>query len=62
MTSLLAEVVFFFTTLGVNLFGGVLYKGNPGLEHTEYEEKHWYVFNFNDTPMVRALEDAQRRS
>lgn len=52
---LLGCVVFFFTTLGVNLFGGVLYKGNPGLEHTEYKEKHWYVFNFNDTPMAFAL-------
>ncbi|CAJ1452288.1 unnamed protein product [Effrenium voratum] len=52
---MLGCVVFFFTTLGVNLFGGVLYKGNPHLEHTEYEEKHWFVFNFNDTPMAFAL-------
>ncbi|CAK9013026.1 Two pore calcium channel protein 1B (Voltage-dependent calcium channel protein TPC1B) (NtTPC1B), partial [Durusdinium trenchii] len=52
---MLGCVVFFFSTLGVNLFGGVLYKGNPGLEHTEYEEKHWFVFNFNDTPMAFAL-------
>jgi len=52
---LLGCVVFFFTTLSVNLFGGVLYKGNPGLEHTEYEEKQWYVFNFNDTFMAFSL-------
>jgi len=52
---MLGCVVFFFMTLGVNLFGGVLYKGNPGLEHTEYKEKHWFVFNFNDTPMAFAL-------
>eukprot|EP00930_Biecheleria_cincta_P039506 TRINITY_DN27155_c0_g1_i1.p1 TRINITY_DN27155_c0_g1~~TRINITY_DN27155_c0_g1_i1.p1 ORF type:complete len:1643 (+),score=374.49 TRINITY_DN27155_c0_g1_i1:111-5039(+) len=52
---LLGTVVFFFTTLSVNLFGGVLYEGNPKLEETEYEEKHWFVFNFNDVPMGFAL-------
>jgi len=52
---MLGCVVFFFMTLGVNLFGGVLYKGNPALKHTEYEEKHWFVFNFNDAVMAFAL-------
>jgi hypothetical protein len=46
--TLLGIVVFFFTSLGVQLWGGLLYEGNPSLEETEYEEKHFFVFNFND--------------
>merc|ERR1712151_113714 len=27
-------------------------EGNPLLEETDYEKKHWFVFNFNDAPMA----------
>eukprot|EP00933_Yihiella_yeosuensis_P020344 TRINITY_DN16316_c0_g1_i1.p1 TRINITY_DN16316_c0_g1~~TRINITY_DN16316_c0_g1_i1.p1 ORF type:complete len:1621 (-),score=384.37 TRINITY_DN16316_c0_g1_i1:116-4978(-) len=50
--ALLGTVVFFFTCLSVQLYGGVMYKGAPGLDETEYKEKQWYVFNFNDMPMA----------
>lgn len=49
--SVLGVCVFFFTTFSVNFFGGLLYKGNPALEGTDYAEKHWFVFNFNDVIM-----------
>jgi len=49
--ALLAVCLFFFSTFSVNFFGGLLYEGNPKLEDTEYDEKHWYVFNFNDVLM-----------
>lgn len=46
--TLLWVVVYFFTMLSMQLWGGVLYKTNPLLEGTEYEEKKMFVFNFND--------------
>lgn len=49
--SLLGVTMFFFTTLGVNFFGGVLYEGNPSLKGTGYDSKNWYIFNFNDVIM-----------
>jgi len=53
--TLLGVVVFFFTTLSVQLWGGTLYEGNELLEGTEYEEnKHW-VLNFNDVPMAMGV-------
>lgn len=48
---LLSVCLFIFTTFSVNFFGGLLYEGNPALEGSDYEEKHWYVFNFNDVIM-----------
>lgn len=45
---LLGVVTFFFTTLSVQLWGGLLYVGNPNLEGTLYVESKYYVFNFND--------------
>merc|ERR1712118_296663 len=48
---ILMGVVFFFTTFSVNFFGGLLYEGNEKLAGTDYKEKSWYVFNFNDVVM-----------
>jgi len=50
--SLLGAVMFFFTTLSVQLWGGVLYRTNPAIEGSEYAEKKWFVLNFNDVPMA----------
>jgi len=50
--SLLGVLLFFFTTLSVNVFGGLLYEGNKRLEGSAYLEKHWAVFNFNDSLMA----------
>jgi two pore calcium channel protein len=49
--ALLGVTLFFFTTFSVNFFGGLLYEGNPALEGSDYKEKHWFVFNFNDVIM-----------
>lgn len=51
---LLGTMLFFFVTFSVNFFGGLLYEGNEKLEGTDYEKKHWYVFNFNDSFMAFA--------
>jgi len=48
---MLAVVCFFFSTLGTQLWGGLLYKSNPALSGTEYEERKFYVLNFNDPLM-----------
>merc|ERR1719326_279440 len=50
--AVLSVCLFFFTTLSVNFFGGLIYEGNEKLKGTDYEEKHWFVFNFNDVPMA----------
>jgi len=44
----LGVVIFFFSSLGVQLWGGILYKSNAHLEETGYEEKKLWVLNFND--------------
>jgi len=49
--TLLGVCLYFFATFSVNFFGGLLYEGNPALEGSDYKEKHWFVFNFNDVPM-----------
>jgi len=48
----LGVIVFFFTTLSVQLWGGLLYIGNPHLEETEYAENKYYVLNHNDFLMA----------
>jgi len=48
---ILGVVLFFFATFSVNFFGGLLYEGNPALEGSDYKERNWYVFNFNDCIM-----------
>ena len=37
-----------FSLLGVQIFGGKVYLGNPLLENTEYATGHLYAFNYND--------------
>jgi len=46
--TLLGVVTFFFSSLSVQLWGGLLYETNPLLDETEYKEKRMYVLNFND--------------
>jgi len=50
--ALLGVVIFFFTALSVQLWGGLLYVGNPKLEETEYAESKYYAFNYNDCFMA----------
>jgi len=52
--SMLGVVLFFFSTFSVNFFGGVLAEGDHRLKDTEYEKKHWFIFNFNDHLMAFA--------
>jgi hypothetical protein len=49
---LLFVAVLFYATLGVQLWGGLLYEGNKALKETEYDEKDWYILNFQDVPMA----------
>jgi len=49
---LLSVVVLFYSALGVQMWGGLLYEGNEALEETEYDEKDWYILNFQDVPMA----------
>jgi len=46
--TLMWTVIFFFSSFGVQLWGGLLYRTNEKLEGTEYEEKDLFVLNFND--------------
>mmetsp|Transcript_59112 Transcript_59112/g.137640 ORF Transcript_59112/g.137640 Transcript_59112/m.137640 type:complete len:749 (+) Transcript_59112:128-2374(+) len=52
ITMLLGVVIFFFSSLGVQLWGGTLYVSNASLDETEYKEKHMFVLNFNDFSMA----------
>lgn len=49
LLSLLGIVVYFFTCLSVQLWGGLLHYDDDRLEGTEYKENNWLVLNFNDT-------------
>jgi len=55
MLVLLLVVIFGFTVVGVQLFGGLLYEENPLLEGTDYHEAKEYVLNFNDFLMAFGL-------
>ena len=44
----LAAVYFSFAWIGVQLFGGKLYRGNPKLIGTDYDLNDYYGFNWND--------------
>merc|ERR1719230_546912 len=46
--TLLLVVMYFFTMLSVQLFGGLLYKSHPALQDSEYNEANFWVLNFND--------------
>lgn len=37
-----------FSILGIHLFGGLIYEGNPDLKDSTYLENGFSVFNFND--------------
>mmetsp|Transcript_16241 Transcript_16241/g.37424 ORF Transcript_16241/g.37424 Transcript_16241/m.37424 type:complete len:765 (-) Transcript_16241:55-2349(-) len=50
--TLLSVVMFFFTALSIQVYGGLMYEENPLLEGTEYVEKHMTVLNFNDFLMA----------
>lgn len=50
--TLLLVVMYFFTMLSVQLFGGLLYKSHPALQETEYKEADFWVLNFNDFLMA----------
>ena len=39
-------------TLGVQLFGGTVYDGNPALEGTDYMEEGYDILNNNDYAMA----------
>mmetsp|Transcript_16618 Transcript_16618/g.35085 ORF Transcript_16618/g.35085 Transcript_16618/m.35085 type:complete len:740 (+) Transcript_16618:202-2421(+) len=52
MMAFLGVVVFFFTMLSVQAFGGILHAGAPGLEGSEYLENHMLVLNCNDVPLA----------
>ncbi|CAK0808833.1 unnamed protein product [Prorocentrum cordatum] len=53
--SLLCVFILFYSALGVQMWGGLLYEGNKRLEETEYDEKDWYVLNFQDVPMAAGV-------
>jgi len=40
----------FFCTLGIQLFGGIIYDGNPRLPGSAIAENDYFVKNFNDFP------------
>mmetsp|Transcript_44407 Transcript_44407/g.137535 ORF Transcript_44407/g.137535 Transcript_44407/m.137535 type:complete len:285 (-) Transcript_44407:137-991(-) len=46
----LAIVLLGFATMCTTYLGGMIYGGNPTLEGSDYAEKHWTAFNFNDVP------------
>lgn len=50
--ALLGVVTYMFSSLSVQLWGGLLYKENPKLEESEYAEKGYWVLNFNDFLMA----------
>eukprot|EP00927_Polykrikos_kofoidii_P070995 TRINITY_DN67342_c0_g1_i1.p1 TRINITY_DN67342_c0_g1~~TRINITY_DN67342_c0_g1_i1.p1 ORF type:complete len:809 (-),score=138.74 TRINITY_DN67342_c0_g1_i1:87-2513(-) len=51
----LGVVLFFFTTLSVQMWGGLLYETNPLLKGTEYDGSSMYVLGFNDVSLAFAV-------
>lgn len=45
---LLFVCVYAYAYLGVILFGGLIYEGNPNLEDTDYRDSNFDILNFND--------------
>lgn len=39
-----------YCSLGVQIFGGLVYAGNPKLDGTDLDENDYLLFNFNDYP------------
>mmetsp|Transcript_52619 Transcript_52619/g.139765 ORF Transcript_52619/g.139765 Transcript_52619/m.139765 type:complete len:1780 (-) Transcript_52619:248-5587(-) len=52
---LLLILLYFYSSLAVQLFGGLLYQNNEKLEGSEYAEKQYYAFNMNDMTMAMAM-------
>mmetsp|Transcript_17753 Transcript_17753/g.55671 ORF Transcript_17753/g.55671 Transcript_17753/m.55671 type:complete len:763 (+) Transcript_17753:70-2358(+) len=50
--TLLGVVVFFFSALSVQLWGGLLHGARRELEGSEYRERHFDALNFNDFAMA----------
>jgi hypothetical protein len=55
MLTLLSVVIYGFTVVSVQLFGGLLYEENPQLQETDYFENKEFVLNFNDHFMAFGL-------
>jgi hypothetical protein len=55
MLILLCVVLYLFTVVGVQLFGGLLYEENEKLLGTDYHEAKEFVLNFNDFLMAFGL-------
>lgn len=52
MMAFMGVVLFFFTTLSVQLWGGLLHPGNPDLRDSDYAASNYWVFNFHDPPIA----------
>jgi hypothetical protein len=52
MMVFLMTVVFFFTMLSVQVFGGEMREENSALQETEYLEQHFMILNCNDVPLA----------
>lgn len=48
LISLLFLTLCLFNSLALQLYGGILYSGNPKLEGTDYDDSDYYLTNFND--------------
>jgi len=48
MSMLLVLVYYTYATIGVEVFGGDIYEGNPALVGTDYADGKYWPFNFND--------------
>ena len=46
--SVLFVLMCFFAQLGMLMFGGALYPGNPALTNSSFDELGYYPSNFND--------------
>lgn len=48
MGMLLLLLFYIFDTIGVQVFGGLIYKGNPALKDSGFASADYWPFNFND--------------
>jgi two pore calcium channel protein len=48
MGMLLVLLFYMYTTMGLQIFGGLLYQGNPALANSDYANSDYWSFNFND--------------
>jgi len=52
---LLTLILYVYSTVSLQQFGGLLYLGNPKLVGTSYADGDYYVFNFNDLMMSMVM-------